>query len=111
MSGLSLTIQQTTLTTRTWALLPGIREWVLVALVVVAVYARSGPVRSNRYLASLGRLVRPTRRGRPEPAVVRWLADRWMLVLALLAGVGAVSMGRDHVADREILGQPVSQRG
>ena len=91
MPGLSFTINPAPLTIRTWALLPGVREWVLVALVVVAVVSRAGPVRSNRFLATLGRLIRPTRRGQPEPVVIRWLLDRWKLVVALLAGAVVVA--------------------
>jgi len=91
VSGLSLTIHQSTLATRIWALVPGIRELVLLALVVVALYGRTNQVRQSRFFAPLSRLVRPSGRGRRWPVFSQWLVDRWLLVLAVLAGVGVLA--------------------
>ena len=66
-----------------WGLLPGPREVILVALVVVALYGRSPTVRR-----ALPRVLRPwtTRpdraKGRPAQG---WLADRWFIVVAAAA--------------------------
>lgn len=87
MPGSSLSIPESTWTIRTWAILPGVREWALVVLVVIALYGRSRPARIGRFFAPLERWVRPSR-PRLEPAWIRWVVDRWPLVLALLAGVG-----------------------
>ena len=91
MSGLSLTIHHTTLATRIWGIVPGIREVVLVAMVVVALYGRTHRVRQSRFFGSLGRLVRSSGRGRSQPAILRWLVDRWLLVFTLLAGAGVLA--------------------
>ena len=73
-----------------WGLLPGPREWVLVALVVVALYGRSETARRG-----FARVVRPwTTRpgsgasGRPAPA---WLGDRWFLVVAASAAAAVAA--------------------
>ena len=88
MPGSPFSIPASTLATRTWAILPGVREWVLLALLVVALFGRSNPNPSGRSLAPLGRWLRPLILGRREPAWVSWMVDRWRLVLALLAGAG-----------------------
>ena len=71
-----------------WGLLPGPREWLLVAMVVVTLYGRSGMARRG-----FTRAVRPwtTRPGGPAGSPARaWLADRWFVVAAAAAaGVAA----------------------
>ena len=89
MSGFSLSLYQSTPSTRIWAIVPGIREIILVILVVVALYGRSGKVRSGRFFSSGGWTNRPS--GRKPPAAFLWLMDRWWLVLATLAGVGVAA--------------------
>ncbi len=72
-----------------WGFLPGPREWVLVALVVVALYGRSETARRG-----FARVVRPwTTRpdratGRPKPV---WLADRWVLIVTAIASAAVAA--------------------
>ncbi len=72
-----------------WGFLPGPREWVLVALVVVALYGRSETARRG-----FARVVRPwTTRpdratGRPKP--VR-LGDRWVLIVTAIASAAVAA--------------------
>jgi hypothetical protein len=66
-----------------WGLLPGTREWLLVALVVVALYGRSSLVRQG-----VARLVRPWKTrssGTNRPPKSAWLADHWFLLFAAIA--------------------------
>ena len=79
MPGLSLTLHQSTLATRTWALVPGIREAIVVALVVVALYGRSMRV-GNRWPFAVGSPAGS------RPDLFLWLLDRRWLVLAFLVG-------------------------
>ena len=72
-----------------WGFLPGPREWVVLALVVVALYGRSEMARRG-----FARVVRPwTTRpvgasGRPQPD---WLADRWFLIVAAVASAAVAA--------------------
>ena len=72
-----------------WGFLPGPREWLLVGLVVVALYGRSELARR-----AIARVVRPwtTRplgaNGRPRPA---WMDDRWFLVIAAVASAAVAA--------------------
>jgi hypothetical protein len=72
-----------------WGFLPGPREWVLVALVVVALYGRSETARRG-----FARVVRPwTTRpdradGTPQP---NWLADRWVLIVTAIASAAVAA--------------------
>jgi len=82
--GLSSTIDYATPSTRILALVPGFREWVLVALVVVALYGRSAQVRPGRFFAF-------RRPGRNHSAALNWLVDHWWLMFATLAGLGVLA--------------------
>ena len=72
-----------------WGLLPGPRELILVALVVVALYGRSESVRRG-----LPRLIRPWTsrpvRAKGHPAR-GWLADRWFIVVASAAAAAVAA--------------------
>ncbi len=72
-----------------WGLLPGPREWVLVAMVVVALYGRSETARRG-----FARLVRPwtTLPNRATgPLKLGWLADRWFLIVAMAASAAVAA--------------------
>jgi len=73
-----------------WGLLPGPREWLLVALVVVALYGRSETARRG-----FARAVRPwtTRPSGPKgrPAAWGWLADRWFVAVAASAAAAVAA--------------------
>ena len=72
-----------------WGLLPGPREVLLVALVVVALYGRSETVRR-----ALPRVLRPwTTRplGAKDRPVQAWLADRWFVVIAAAAAAAVAA--------------------
>ncbi len=72
-----------------WGFLPGPRELVLVALVVVALYGRSETVRRG-----LPRVLRPwtTRPARAKGDAARgWLADRWFIVVASAAAAAVAA--------------------
>ena len=72
-----------------WGILPGLREWFLVAPVVVALYGRSETARRG-----FARAVRPWKtrpdgaKGRPPS---RWLSDRWLLVVAAVASAAVAA--------------------
>ena len=65
------------------SLLPGIREWALVALVVVAFYGRSVRVRPRRPA--------PAAQTGDRPAALGWLVERWKLAFAVLAGMAVAA--------------------
>ncbi|WP_435009847.1 hypothetical protein P12x_001072 [Tundrisphaera lichenicola] len=72
-----------------WGLLPGPREWVLVAMVVVALYGRSEVARRG-----FARVLRPwTTRppGATGQATPGWLNDRWFLVVAVSAAAAVAA--------------------
>ena len=72
-----------------WGLLPGFREWVLVAIVAVALYGRSELARRG-----IARLVRPwtTRPSRATGSTrPSWMADRWFLLAAAIASAAVAA--------------------
>ena len=91
MPGLPPILHHATQAIRTWALVPGFREWVLVALVVVALYGRSDRSRLGRWSAAAGRWFPRPGRLRPGSRAVRWAVERWRPVLALLAGAAVAA--------------------
>ncbi len=72
-----------------WGLLPGPREWALVAIVVVALYGRSETARRG-----FARLARPWTT-RPDRSTgwprLGWPADRWFLVVAASAAAAVAA--------------------
>ena len=71
------------------ALLLGVREWFVLALVVIALYGRSIAATPSRPLPRwLGRSGRSPRR---SSGSLRLVADRWASVLALLAVMGLIA--------------------
>ena len=89
MPGFSQSINLAAPSTRLWALVPGLRELMLVGLVVVALYGRTTKLGKARRRLPRAWFVRP--RVRTQPRALRWIVDRWMLVFALLAGAGVVA--------------------
>lgn len=71
------------------ALIPGVREWLLLALVVVALFGRAGLTRPARAVARWGSVAR--RRSRQPAGRLRWLTDRWFVAVVCLAGIGVAA--------------------
>ena len=71
-----------------WGFLPGPREWVLVGLVVVALYGRSELARRGFARVVRPWTTRPFGATGPQPS---WLADRWFLIVAAVASAAVAA--------------------
>ncbi len=86
MPGLSPTIDYATPSARILAIVPGFREWVLVALVVVALYGRTAQVRPGRFF-----VFRRPGRGQNHSLALNWLVAHWWSVFVTLTGLGVLA--------------------
>ena len=74
-----------------WGLLPGPREWALVALVAFALYGRSETARRGFARAFRPWTTRPASTGADGRSAPAWLGDRWFLVVAASAAAAVAA--------------------